>query len=46
MVVSAAMYRMLIDPTAADDPIATRRYLDNIIHQANRLLRPSSQEQA
>jgi AcrR family transcriptional regulator len=46
MVVGAAMYRMLIDPTAADDPTATRRYLDNIIRQANRLLQPHSEEQA
>lgn len=38
MVVGAAMYRMLIEP-AADDPAATRRYLDNIISHANRLLR-------
>jgi AcrR family transcriptional regulator len=45
MVVGAAMYRMLIDPTAADDPTATRRYLDNIIRQANRLLQPHSEEQ-
>jgi hypothetical protein len=44
MVVGAAMYRMLIDPTTADDPAATRRYLDNIIRQANRLLQPHSEE--
>lgn len=35
MVVGAAMYRMLIDP--ATDPA---HYLDNIIRQADRLLRP------
>ena len=40
MVVGAAMYRMLIDPAALDDPAATRRYLDTIISQANRLLAP------
>jgi AcrR family transcriptional regulator len=38
MVVGAAMYRMLIEP-AVDDPAATRRYLDNIISYATRLLR-------
>jgi AcrR family transcriptional regulator len=45
MVVGAAMYRMLIDPTTADDPTTTRRSLDNIIRQANRLLQPHSEEQ-
>ncbi|WP_223168205.1 TetR/AcrR family transcriptional regulator [Nonomuraea sp. SYSU D8015] len=39
MVVGAAMYRMLIDPQAWDDPAATRRYLESIIRQADRLLR-------
>ncbi|GAB2962934.1 TetR/AcrR family transcriptional regulator [Micromonospora polyrhachis] len=45
MVVGAAMYRMLIDPTAATDPAATRRYLDNVIRHANRLLQPESEVQ-
>jgi len=43
MVVGAAMYRMLIDPASAEDPIATRRSLAGIIRQADRLLRPSGQ---
>ncbi|RSM55168.1 TetR family transcriptional regulator [Amycolatopsis sp. WAC 01376] len=45
MVVGAAMYRMLIDPATADDPATTRRYLDDIVRQANRLLQPHREEQ-
>ncbi|MGP3932101.1 TetR/AcrR family transcriptional regulator [Nonomuraea sp. KM88] len=39
MVVGAAMYRMLIDPDAPADPAAARRYLEEVLHQADRLLR-------
>lgn len=44
MVVGAVMYRMLLDPAAADDPAATRRYLDGIIRQADLLLRPGDED--
>ncbi|MEO3806869.1 TetR/AcrR family transcriptional regulator [Nonomuraea sp. B1E8] len=39
MVVGAAMYRMLIDPDTPADPGAARRYLEEVLHQADRLLR-------
>jgi AcrR family transcriptional regulator len=39
MVVGAAMYRMLIDPDASADPAAARRYLEEVLRQADRLLR-------
>ncbi|MEQ4720993.1 TetR/AcrR family transcriptional regulator [Nonomuraea sp. B19D2] len=39
MVVGAAMYRMLIGPA---DPAATRQYLEAVLHQADRLLRPDA----
>ncbi|WP_220446774.1 TetR/AcrR family transcriptional regulator [Nonomuraea deserti] len=39
MVVGAAMYRMLIDPDASTHPAAARRYLEEVLRQADRLLR-------
>ncbi|MFI9561481.1 TetR/AcrR family transcriptional regulator [Nonomuraea endophytica] len=45
MVVGAAMYRMLINPDTPPDSAATRRYLEAVIHQADRLLRPAPQQE-
>ncbi|TDD24803.1 TetR/AcrR family transcriptional regulator [Nonomuraea diastatica] len=39
MVVGAAMYRMLIDPDTPAHPAAARRYLEEVLRQADRLLR-------
>ncbi|MDF5755497.1 TetR/AcrR family transcriptional regulator [Spongiactinospora sp. TRM90649] len=45
MVVGAAMYRMLLDSNASDDPDSTGRYLTAVLKQADRLLRPPAEEE-
>ncbi|GIH90344.1 TetR/AcrR family transcriptional regulator [Planobispora siamensis] len=44
MVVGAAVYRMLVDQDSPADPAAARRYLQAVLNQADRLIRPRQEQ--